>query len=143
MFKALTTLALAATLTGCAASSPKTLKADPARKVSVQIDQNYQRVFKNVLDKFQECVGEGRIGVFADMHIKNVMLSDLKEAEISVMMTNLGNYYYYHADIKEIAPGKTQFDAAIIYQTWSRWLDRSVAWAQNGDADCDGVIKKP
>ncbi len=103
----------------------------------VQIDQNYQRLYKNLLRKMDECAGEGQVGLFAQLHIKQTILSDLKEASISYMMTNLGTQsYYLHVDIHGIGEDRSKLDAYVAYSTWKDWLPRVERWARQPDATC-------
>lgn len=100
-------------------------------------DQNYQRVYRNLLTKFRECKGEGWAGVFADIHIVEGLYPDLGEAEISYMMSNFGTKnYYLHIDITKITANKTNVKAYIQLSTWKRSLSRIKPWATNPNASC-------
>jgi len=103
-----------ALLTGCAAGTVKDLKSDPANSISVEINQNYQRVYKNLLEKMQVCMGEGWVGAFAQNHIRHAMFNELQEAYISYVMSNLGyQNHYLHVDIKGYELDKTKLEAFV------------------------------
>jgi len=124
-------------LAGCAAGSVKELQSNPAKTINLELNKNYQQVYKNVLVKMQECMGEGWAGVFAQTQIKHVMYNDLQEANISYMMTNLGrNLYYLQVDIKGLSPKTTNISASVYYPTWKPSLNSVVAWAHDGNAPC-------
>ena len=124
-------------LTGCAAGNVKQIQTEPANALHVEIDQNYQRLYKNLLRKMDECAGEGQVGLFAQLHIKQTILSDLKEASISYMMTNLGTQsYYLHVDIFGIGEDRSTLDAYVAYSTWKGWLPRVERWARQPDSPC-------
>ena len=130
-------LLLPGVLAGCAAGNVKQIQTEPANALHVQIDQNYQRLYKNLLRKMDECAGEGQVGLFAQLHIKQTILSDLKEASISYMMTNLGTQsYYLHVDIHGIGEDRSKLDAYVAYSTWKDWLPRVERWARQPDATC-------
>ena len=130
-------LLLAGLLAGCAAGNVKQIQTEPANALHVEIDQNYQRLYKNLLRKMDECAGEGQVGLFAQLHIKQTILSDLKEASISYMMTNVGTQsYYLHVDIFGVGEDRSKFDAYVAYSTWKSWLPRVERWARNPAATC-------
>jgi len=131
-------IAVVALLTGCAAGTVKDLKSDPANSIRVQIDQNYQRVYKNLLERMQECMGEGWVGVFAQNHIRHAMYSELQEANISFVMSNLGyQNHYLHVDIKALEQEKTKLEAFVYFSTWRSALGRIEAWARDTNATCN------
>jgi hypothetical protein len=124
-------------LTGCAATDTKTLKASPSKQVTVTINENYQRVYKNILDKMTECQGEGIVGLLSSMQVKHTMLPDLKEAEISYTMSNLGSTsYFYHAELRGTEDGKTRITVYSGLSTWNKLIDRSLVWARDPNASC-------
>lgn len=136
MHKILTAAVLLA-LTGCAATDTKTLKAKPSKQVTATINENYQRVYKNILDKMTECQGEGMVGIASSMQVKHTMLPDLKEAQISYTMSNLGSTsYFYHAELRGTEDGKTRITAYSGLSTWDKLVDRSLVWARDPNASC-------
>jgi len=128
----------AALLAGCAAGNVSEIRADPANAVRLDLDQNYQRVYKNVLDKMHECIGESWAGVFAQVRIRHALYSDLQEGNIGYVMDNLGvANHYLQVDIKGLPNNKTRLDAYVHFATWKPHLDRVKAWAVDGQAPCD------
>lgn len=138
-------LLLPALLVGCAAGSVKDMResATPENKISVVIDQNYQTVYKRLLDKLSECLGEAQVGLFANMHIKSDIFSELREARVSYMMTNLGTQsYYFHANIAGTGIDTTKLDGFVYYGTWRPILPKLAAWASKDNAPCDQEEKQ-
>lgn len=122
-------------LCGCAATSIREIKSSPAATTSFETNINYQRLYKNLVTKFSECMGEGYVGGFATTHIKHALYSDLKEATISYTMDNLGQNIYYHADIIGTEKG-SKVIAYVSLNTWKRTLDNTKNWATDADAPC-------
>lgn len=136
--KPLATAALALVLAGCAAGNVSEIRADPANAIRMELDQNYQRVYKNVLDKMHECIGESWAGLFAQVRIRHALYSDLQEGNIGYVMDNLGQAnHYLQVDIKGLPGNKTQLAAYVYFPTWRPQLDRVRAWAMNGQAPCE------
>ena len=101
------------------------------------VDQNYQRVYRNLLTKFRDCMGEGWAGAFASFHVVEGLYPDLGEAEISHMMTNAGTKnYYMHVEIKEVTADKTSVKAYVQLSTWKRQLEKVRPWATDPAATC-------
>ena len=137
-------LALLPFLFGCAATSVKEMKSDPANAVHTTIEQNYQRVYKNLLGRMQECMSEGPVGMFAQYHVRHVLLPELREATISYAMSNMGTQnYYLHVDISGVSENQTKLDTYIFFSTWRHVLPKIQAWATNPDAPCDVQAPPP
>lgn len=133
-------LTLATLLTGCAAGNVSEIRADPANSVRVEIDQNYQRVYKNVLDKMHECIGESSAGMFAQVRIRHALYSDLQEGNIGYVMDNLGvANHYLQVDIKGLPNNRTRLEAFVHFSTWKPHLERVTAWAIDGRAPCEAT----
>ena len=134
----LTCLALPIFLIGCAAGTVNELRSDPANSIHVEIKQNYQRVYKNLLEKMRECMGEGWAGAFAQFHIRHAMYNELREANISFVMSNLGQQnHYLQVDIRGLEDEKTKLDAFIYFPTWKSTLAKVQPWATDEKAKCD------
>lgn len=125
-------------LSGCAAGTVKELQSHPAAILDENIDLNYQRVYKNVLDKMRECIGEGWAGAFAQYHIQNELLSDLKESHIGFMMSNAGmQSHYLQVDIFGLNENKSNMKVMVAIETWKPYLSKIDNWAKNKDATCN------
>ena len=125
-------------LTSCAASNVKELKENPSKTIEFTIEENYQRVYKNLLEKMNECMGEGWAGVFASTHIKHELYNELKEGNITFLMSNAGSQsYYMHIDVASIADKKTRINAYVYYSTWEKNLPLVKQWAFDGNSSCD------
>lgn len=137
-------LILVSLLSGCAAGTVNELRSDPANSIKLEINQNYQRVYKNLLEKMQECMGEGWVGVFAQNHIRHAMFNELQEANISYVMSNLGyQNHYLHVDIKGSGRDNTKMDAFVHFSTWRSVLSRVEVWATDAKATCDVAPPQP
>lgn len=133
-------LTLAALLAGCAAGNVSEIRTDPANAVRIEIDQNYQRVYKNVLDKMHECIGESWAGMFAQVRIRHALYSDLQEGNIGYVMDNLGvANHYLQVDIKGLPNNRTRLEAFVHFSTWKAHLERVQAWAIDGRAPCEAT----
>jgi len=53
---------LATLITGCAASNIQDIKQDAGDTSQILVHDNYQKVYKNILENMQECLGEGWAG---------------------------------------------------------------------------------
>lgn len=136
--KKIIVILISSLLASCAASNVKELRENSSKVIEFSVEENYQRVYKNVLDKMHECLGEGWAGVFASYHIKSELYSELKEGEITFLMSNAGiQSYYLHADIFGISEEQTKVDAYAYYSTWEKSLPLIKQWASDGDSSCD------
>jgi len=125
-------------LMSCAASNIKELKEHYSKKIEFTVDNNYQRVYKNILDKMHECKGEGWAGVFASYHIQHELYNDLKEGYITFLMSNAGSQsYYMHIDVASISDEQTNVNAYVYYSTWEKNLPLVKQWAFYGNSGCD------
>lgn len=120
-------------LGGCAAESIKDLKESPHRSEKIVIEQNYQRTYKNLLDKVGECFSDG----FGGMFVRHVLLSDLRTASISyVHGTPVGNKYFIHIEITAIDNDRSSVDAYVYFQAMEKYLRRIPEWAIDPSAEC-------
>ncbi|HTJ95932.1 MAG TPA: hypothetical protein VL381_00550 [Rhodocyclaceae bacterium] len=134
-------LAALLALGGCAAASVKDLKADPAATIQFDSQLNYQRLYKNLLAKFNECVGSSTF-ILSNARVEHALYSDLHEADISYVMDNMNHNVYYHADI--VGNKETSHVTAYIYfGAWKRVLDKTQAWAEDETSTCNGSAETP
>jgi len=125
-------------LTACAASNVRDLRDNSSAQMEFKVEENYQRVYKNLLDKMHECVGEGWAGVFASYHINSELYNELGEGEISFMMSNAGmQSYYMQMDVASLSEAQAKVNAYVYYSTWEKNLPLIKQWAVNGDSSCD------
>jgi hypothetical protein len=116
----------------------KELRESSSKRIEFKVEENYQRVYKNLLDKMHECIGEGWAGVFASYHIKNELYSELEEGEITFLMSNAGmQNYYMHMDVASISAEQTKVDAFVYYSTWAKNLPLIKQWASDSNSSCD------
>ena len=136
--KNIITISICVLLASCAASNVKGLRENYSKKIEFTVEENYQRVYKNLLDKVHECMGEGWAGVFASFHIKNELYNELKEGEITFLMSNAGmQSYYMHIDVTSISEKRTKVDAYVYYSTWEKELPLIRQWAFDDNSSCD------
>lgn len=87
-------------------------------------------------------MGEGWAGAFAQFHIRHAVFNELREANISFVMSNLGyQNHYLHVDIRGLDDATTKLDAFVYFSTWRPTLARVQSWATDADAQCD--VKPP
>jgi len=124
-------------LSACAPNSVNSLKENSAASISLDINLNYQRVYKDVLDKMYECKGEGWAGAFAQFHIRHELDSEKGEAFITYVMSNAGDQnHYLRINIKQIDNEKTHLDAYVYFSTWQKSLEKIKGWATEQLKDC-------
>lgn len=129
---------LVALLTGCAAGTAEALRADPSNSIHVELDLNYQRVYKNLLGKMQECMEKHWAGVTAQYRIDHAIYTERQEANLSFVMSNLGyQNHYLQVDIKGLDHDRTKVDAFVYFSTWRGTLARVQAWAADVNSKCD------
>jgi hypothetical protein len=137
--KMIACLLLAYFMTGCAARSLNDLRTKPSKSLHVEVDQNYQRLYKNLLEKMNECMTGGNISLTARFDIRHSVLSELREAQVGYYMTNYGTEsYWLLVDLKGIDKDKTKLDAYVAVSTWESRLKEVEAWATDPSSTCDG-----
>lgn len=125
-------------LASCATSNVKELKRYSGNSVEFTVEENYQRVYKNLLDKLHECKGEAWTDVSASYHIRNELFNERKEGHITFIMSNAGIHsYYMHIDFTSIADKKTKAKAYVYYSTWEDYLPLIKQWALDGNSGCE------
>lgn len=136
-YKAIASICSVLILSGCAAGSVSDLRQNHSGSSHITVDENYQRVYKNLLESMYQCYGEGWAGVFAQYHIRSELYSELDEAEISYVMTNAGMQgHYLHVDIRGVDADHSEVDTFVSLSTWERQLSRVESWARGSDVDC-------
>lgn len=137
--KTIATIAIAAIMLQGCVSTTANLKADPGAKMEFTTDQPYQLVYKNLLTKMRDCLGEGQIGMsFATMIIRNELYPDLGTAEVSQVMENAGvTNYYMHFDIVKLEAKKTSVTGYTQYSiNGQKFLGRAKQWAIDSNSTC-------
>lgn len=125
-------------LASCATSNVKELKRYSGNSVEFTVEENYQRVYKNLLDKIHECKGEAWAGESASYRIRDELFTELKEGHITFIMSNAGSQsYYIHIDIISIADKKTKAKAYVYYSTQKDYLPLIKQWAFDGNSGCE------
>ena len=125
-------------LASCATSNVKELKRYSGNSVEFTVEENYQRVYKNLLDKLHECKGEVWAGESASYRIRDELFTELKEGHITFIMSNAGSQsYYIHIDFTSIADEKTKAKAYVFYSTRKDYLPLIKQWAFDGNSGCE------
>jgi hypothetical protein len=125
-------------LASCTTSSVKESKKLSASSVEFTVEENYQRVYKNLLDKTHECKGEVWAGESASYRIRDELFTELKEGHITFIVYNSGSQsYYIHTDITLIADNKTKAKVYIYKNTRKEYLPLIKQWALDGNSSCE------
>jgi len=124
-------------LASCAASNIKEQK-NFANSVEFTVDESYQRVYNNLLEKIHECKGETWTGEFASYRIRNELFNERREGHITFIISNAGSQIYYiHIDIASVADKKTKAKAYVYYPTQEDYLSLIKQWAFDGNSGCE------
>lgn len=125
-------------LASCAASNVKESKKRSSGSVEFTVEENYQRVYGNLLDKMHECKGKVWPGESASYRIKNELIDETKEGYITFIFYNAGSQrYYMHTAITQISNSKTKAKAYIYNYTRKDYHPLIKRWAFDGDTDCE------
>lgn len=125
-------------IASCAASNVKEIKKYSGSSVEFTVEENYQLVYKNLLDNIHECKGEVWAGESASYRIKDELFTDLKEGHITFIMYNNGSQsYYIHTDMTLIADNKTKVKSYIYDFTGEDYLPLIKQWAFDGNSGCE------
>ena len=83
-------------------------------------------------------MGEGNAGPFDSQHIQTAIYSDLKEAEITYILSTMGyRSHFLHVNFKGLENDKTQLDAYVYFPTWKPFLSKIKRWAEKPEAACE------
>jgi hypothetical protein len=125
------------TAAGCTSLTVKELKDKPAASDSVIVPVNYQKLYRDLLGKMQECFQEGTAGVFSRMDLDHALYSDLGEAQITYLMTSAGiKNYLLHVDIAAKGQHAARLDTFVSLYTWKPLMEQVQRWAVDPLASC-------
>ena len=108
-------LVLCALLAACAATTPDELRAKPAVKKVLVLDENYQVVLKRLVKWDQECRGKP-IVLIGHLYNDVEHYPDLRQATIARRSRRWDNVMEA-VDLLEIAPGKTEMTVYAFYSS--------------------------
>ena len=121
-----------------ASGSIKEQKKKSASSVEFTVEENYQRVYKKLLEKLHECKGEAWAGELVSHRIKNDLRDERKEGYITFIMSNAGSQVYYiHIKIVSITDDKTKAKAYVYYSTKEDYLPLISQWTVAGNSGCE------
>jgi hypothetical protein len=121
-----------------ASGSIKEKKKNSASSVEITVEENYQRVYKKLLEKMHECKSEAWAGESASYRVKNDLRDDRKEGNITFIMSNAGSQVYYiHIKIVSIADTKTKAKAYVYYSTEEDYLPLISQWVFDDNSGCN------
>jgi hypothetical protein len=125
-------------LASCTTDNVKEPKKLSATSVEFTIEENYQRVYKNIFDKLHECKGEVWAGESSSYRIRDELFTDLKEGHITFIVYNNGSQsYYIHTDLTLINDNKTKAKSYIYNYTQKDYLPLIKQWARDGNSGCE------
>lgn len=125
-----------AILTGCVAGTPQQARLlGPEKRYSMQIDENYQTVYRRIVDVARTCY---QVNLVTASQIVNADLySDTRTATISVGMYGaLGPQLYQLIDLKAIDDTHTTIDAVYPLGRPDLWGQKLRGWAAGTSAAC-------
>ena len=127
-----------ALLASCASSNVKEKKKNHANMAEFTVDESYQHVYNNLLEKMHECKDEAWAGETTSYRIKNELFTERKEGHITFIMYKAGRQIYYiHIDIASIADNKTRAKAYVYYSTQEDYLPLINQWAYDANSVCE------
>jgi hypothetical protein len=125
-------------LAGCAASKQDLRQSQNTR--TEYFDQNYQALYKTVLDQMQTCWHTGLMMPLSPvrMQIKSELYPDLGLGEISYYQSNLGDIHYHLVEVRKKGDGSelTVFTGRKLAHVNQRELETYFAWAR-GSKSCE------
>jgi len=122
----------------CAASSVKESKKPPSSAAEFTVEENYQRVYSNLLDNIHECKGKVWPGESASYRIRNKLSDEAKEGRITFIMYNAGSQrYYIHMVIAQTLDNQTKAKAYIYNHVQKDYIPLIKQWAFEADSDCE------
>lgn len=125
-------------LTGCAVSK-QDLKQSPTTRTEY-FDQNYQALYKTILDQMEECWATGLVMFLSPvrMEIKSQLYPDLGLGEISYYQSNIGDIHYHLVEVRKKGDGSdlTVFTGHKLEHINKRELEIYFAWAR-GSNSCE------
>lgn len=125
-------------LAPCALGEIKAQKKNSANSIEFNVEENYQRVYKNLLEKMHECKGEAWVGESTRYRIKNELYDEHKKGQITFFVFNAGKQIYYiHIKIDAIGDNKTKAKAYVYYSTQEDYLPLISQWTLGGNSGCE------
>ena len=124
------------TLEGCTPNTAGGVRALEATKKSTFIaDENYQAVYRKILDMTRKCSEGGMIT--AQMIVKNDLYTDIQSGNISVELHGgLGVSVYTVTDVKAIAENKTEVTNHFASAGWMNRAPIIKKWALENYKEC-------
>jgi hypothetical protein len=124
-------------LVSCATGNVKQPKKFSSGAVEFTVEESYQRVYSNLLDKMHVCKGKVWPGESASYRIKNGLTNEDEKGYITFVMNNAGSQrYYMHTVITQTSGKKTKAKAYIYNYTQEDYLPLIKRWAFEGGTDC-------
>lgn len=127
--------AAAAALAGCAPATMQGLREKPGGSGSFEAAQDYQRVYRTVLDNARRCYQHGM--VTATMVVQGDLFTDTRTGVVTVALHGgMGVDTHLGVDVKSLGENRTQ---VTTYHAMSGWSDSPAMvrqWVLDGSAEC-------
>lgn len=124
------------TLQGCTPNTAGGVRAlEATKKSTFTADENYQAVYRKILDMTRKCSEGGMIT--AQMIVKNDLYTDIQTGSISVELHGgLGVSVYTVTDVKAIAENKTEVTNHFASAKWMNRAPIIKKWALENYKEC-------
>lgn len=120
---------------GCAPSTVQGLRDDPAGKISFEVDQNYQDVYRKILTPARDCYQTGLIT--AQQVVQGDLFTDTRRGNVTVAMHGgAGVATYLTIDIAALSDMKTKVTAYYAFQNSERNARAIELWVKNNSTAC-------
>ena len=128
-------LALSFALAGCAPATLQGLREKPAGQASFEVRQNYQRVYRTVINNARRCWQTGM--VTAQVVVQGDLYTDIRTAEITVALHGaVGVDTHLGIDIKAIEEDRTEIRVYYAMSGGARSAKAIERWVKDGATEC-------
>ncbi len=122
-------------LVGCAPNSVRELRNNYTTQSIFTVDQNYQQVYRTVLNQTRECHETGMIT--AQMVVKGDLYHDIKEGNVSVsLIGGFGVDTHLAIDIKALDDASSKVIVFNALQSWDKAGKAVKDWVLNNSTEC-------
>ena len=120
---------------GCAPATIQGLRDNPAGKLIFEVDQNYQKVYRIILNKARNQWQAGMIT--AQRVVQGDLYTDIESGNITVALHWVfGIDTYLTIDIKALPDTRTKVSTYYSLSTWKSGAELVEQWVKNGSTEC-------
>lgn len=128
-------VAISAITSGCAPATVKGLRENHAGTIVFDADQNYQAVYRTVLESARRCHQTGLIT--AQMVVDGDLYTDIEEGTVSVALHGgFGVDTHLAIDIKAVDKLRTSVTVYHALGTWRKAASTVQEWVLDGSSEC-------